>query len=150
MNSAEVCRYVCSAFGNFERQHRPGIRPDQSWDDLRSELLTWVQKINQDVAFAGLFSILSSGDRYQYQYIAGELLDKANIACPLPLEEFLRRILPHWNLSADTVPRYAARVFGREVVLVLVDNLVKNGSIWPSPGTLDGFRYHLAHCADAS
>ena len=76
-------------------------------------MLIWIREIDQDVAFAGLLSILESERRYQYQDIAGELLDKANIPCPLSLGDFMRKVLPLWNLSAATVPRYAARVFGR-------------------------------------
>jgi len=106
-------------------------------------LLIWIREIDQDVAFAGLLSILESERRYQYQDIAGELLDKANIPCPLSLGDFMRKVLPLWNLSAATVPRYAARVFGRETVLRLMHELKASGATWPSRGTLDGVCYHL-------
>ena len=125
-----------------------GVEP-QGWEPLRAALVAWVRGINPAVTFAGLVSILESEPRYPYQDIAGEMLDKAGIACPLSLEEFMHRVLPLWDLSAGTVPRYAARVFGRKTVLDLVGELKASGATWPGRGTLDGVCYHLgAHPAE--
>jgi hypothetical protein len=142
MSPAEVHRYVCSAFDDFLQRRAAGVGP-QNWAPLRADLVAWVRGIDPAIAFAGLVSILESEPRYPYQDIAGELLDKAGIACPLSLEEFMQRVLPHWDLSAGTVPRYAARVFGREAVLRLMRRLKASGAAWPGRGTLDGVRYQL-------
>jgi hypothetical protein len=139
---AEIHRYVCSAFDDFQRRCLESVGPN-NWASLQADLVTWVRGIDQAVVFAGLLSILESERNYQYQDIAGELLDKGSIACPLSLEDFMRRVLPLWNLSAGTVPRYAARVFGRDAVLTLVRDLKGSGVTWPGRGTLDGVRYHL-------
>jgi hypothetical protein len=148
MNAVEVHRYVCSAFDEYERRRFAGVGP-QNWEVLRADLLVWARGIDPEVAFAGLLSILESERRYAYQYIAGELLDKADILCPLPLEELMRRVLPLWDLSAGTVPRYAARMFGRDAVLTLMRGLKARGDTWPGRGVLDGVRYHLGeHPAD--
>jgi hypothetical protein len=106
-------------------------------------LVSWVRLLDQDVAFAGLLSILELERRYQYQDIAGELLEKAGILCPLSLEDFMRNVLRLWDLSAGTVPRYAAREFGREKVLSLMHDLATRGAAWPNRETLDGVCYHL-------
>jgi hypothetical protein len=142
MSPAEVHRYVCSAFDEFVNRRLAGVG-SQDWDSFRAELLAWVRAIDQEVSFAGLVSILESERRYQYQDIAGELLDKGNIVCPLSLEDFMQRVLPLWDLSAATVPRYAARVFGREAVLTLMRKLKTSGVTWAGPGTLDGVCYRL-------
>ncbi len=107
-----------------------------------------MREVDPDTAFAGLLELLESENRYAYQDIAGELLDKGGIPCPLSLADFLRGVLPRWASSAGTVPRYAARVFGRDVVLAHVRNLRAAGVDWPSPGALDGVRYQLGEHLD--
>ena len=142
MTPGEVHRHVCEAFDEFERRRYEGVGLD-NWEPLRADLVAWVRGIDQATAFAGLLELLMSEHRYAYQDIAGELLDKGGVPCRLPLADFLRRVLPLWDLSAGTVPRYAARVFGREAVLAHVRNLQALGVTWPSRGALDGVQYQL-------
>jgi hypothetical protein len=142
MTSAEVHRHVCAAFDEFERQRFEGVGPN-NWEPLRAALVAWCRGINPATAFAGLLKLLESDRWYAYQDIAGALLDKADVPCPLSVAEFLRRVLPLWDLSAGTVPRYAARVFGREAVLAHVRELQAAGASWPGRGALDGVRYQL-------
>jgi hypothetical protein len=140
---------VCAAFDEFERRRFEGTAPP-NWEPLRAELVSWVRRVEPGVAFAGLLALLESERRYAYQDIAGELLDRGDIPCPVPLAEFLRRVLPVWDLSAGTVPRYAARVFGRGEVLEGVRGLKAAGAEWPARGALDGVRYWLdEHPGDA-
>jgi hypothetical protein len=142
MTHEEVHRHVCAAFDEFERRRFEGIGPN-NWEQLRADLIAWVRDVDPATAFAGLLELLESESRYAYQNIAGELLDKGAIPCCLPLADFLRRVLPLWDLSAGTVPRYVARVFGREVVLRHVRELQALGVSWPARGALVGVRYHL-------
>jgi hypothetical protein len=143
MTPGEVHRHVCAAFDEFERRAYAGAGPT-SWNALRANLVNWVRGIEPAAAFAGLLELLESETRYQYQDLAGELLDEGGIPCPLPLADFLRRVLPRWDLSAGTVPRYAARAFGREAVLGHVRDLQAAGASWPARGALSGLLYHLA------
>ncbi len=142
MTPGEVHRHVCAAFDEFERRRIEGVGPTH-WGPLRADLVDWVRRVSPAIAFAGLVELLESESRYAYQDIAGEMLDKADIACQLSLEAFMRRVLPRWDLSAGTVARYVARVFGREQVLALMRELKESGVTWVGPGTLDGVRYHL-------
>jgi hypothetical protein len=142
VNEAEIHRYVCPAFDEFRRRRFKGVGPE-NWEDLRAELLIWAKRLDPAIAFAGLLSILELRREYAYQDIAGELLEKASIPCPLSLDEFMRRVLPLWDLSASTVPRYASHAFGREAVLGFIRELERSGAVWPGKGTLDGVRYHL-------
>ncbi len=114
-----------------------------NWEPLRADLVIWVRGIDSATAFAGLLNLLESERRYQYQDIAGELLEKGEIPCPLSLSEFLRRVLPLWDLSAATVPKYAAREFGRDAVLKHLHQLLADEVPWASRDQIDTMRYHL-------
>jgi hypothetical protein len=116
MRPAEIHRHVCQAFDTFV-QHRIEGHGPPNWDVRRADLAGWIRGLDASVAFAGLLSILESESRYQYQDLAGELLTRGGIPCPLALPEFMRRAFSLWNPSASSVPRYAAQVFGREVIL---------------------------------
>lgn len=142
MTPGEVHRHVCRSYDEFERRRFEGRGPTNS-EPLRAELVSWVRGIEPAVAFAGLLEVLEAESRYVYQDIAGELLDAGGVPCPLTLAEFLRRVLPRWDLSAGTVPRYAARVFGHAAVLAHVLDLRAAGVDWTARGALDGMRYHL-------
>src|SRR4051812_48565145 len=113
MNPVAIHRHVCSAHDDFLRRRFEGTGP-QDWALLRAELLAWAKGLDSAAAFAGLLSILESERGHAcvdaYQQLAGELLTKANVPCPLSLDEFMRRVLPLWNLSAAAVPGYVARV----------------------------------------
>ncbi len=89
----------------------------KNWDDLQNRLLRWVQNLDQDVAFSGLVWILENQTRYQYQLLAGELLNQAALKSPMPLPELLGRIVPTFELSAKTVPRFLSNLFGRDAVV---------------------------------
>ena len=71
--------------------------------------------MESEVAFDGLFQVLATETRYQYQWLAGDLLLRASIPCPLTLADFVMRVAPHFNSSANTVPKYLGVVFGEEV-----------------------------------
>ena len=146
MNPAEIHRHICSAFDAFANAFGnrtvPGLMP-MRWEQLIADLLNWLRGIDQALVFAGLLSILETEHQYLYQSVAGELLEKTGISSPIPIEEFLQRVLPLWNLSVGTVPRYAARSFGRETVLAFVHRLKTSNAIWANRGKLDAFTYHL-------
>jgi hypothetical protein len=89
----------------------------KEWEDLKTRLLNWVQRLDPDVAFAGLLWILENQSRYQHQLVAGELLDRASLHSPIPLPELLHRIAPQFNLSAETVPQFLSHEFGRDAVV---------------------------------
>jgi hypothetical protein len=142
MSPSEVHRHVCAAFDEFQQRC---LQSDgtQTWEHFLDDLIAWIGQVEPSVAFAGLLSILESEQQYVYQNIAGELLDKVSIDCPLSLEGFMRRVLPVWNVSVASVPRFAARTFGCDAVLMLMRNLKAGGVTWPGRGTLDGVRYQL-------
>src|SRR5205085_235514 len=104
MSPSDVHRYVCSAFDEFQQRRLQGDC-SQTWEHLRDDLTAWIWRIDSSVAFAGLLSILELERQFTYQNIAGELLDKTKLACPLSLEDFMRRVLPVWNVSVAAVPR---------------------------------------------
>jgi hypothetical protein len=148
MSPMGVHRHVCEAYDELARRRLEGGGP-ANWELLRADLVLWARGIDATVAFAGLLSVLESERRHAYQHIAGEWLDKADIPCPLSPPELMRRVLPLLDLSAGTVPRYAARVFGRETVRAFVRDLRSAGACWPGRGTLDAVRHWLGeHPAD--
>jgi hypothetical protein len=111
----EIGRHILDCINRFLEQHPAGN--ERNWNDLKDRILRWGQELNPDVAFAGLLWILETQTRYQYQLVAGELLDRASLKSPLPLHDLLVRIIPHFEESAKTIPKYLSNSFGRDAVI---------------------------------
>jgi hypothetical protein len=125
---SELGEAVVACVDRFLNQHPAGN--NKNWNDLKARLLHWVQGAEATVAFDGLLWILENYDGYQYQMVAGELMQRASLASSLPLDELLRRLLPNFEESARTVPAYIQCVFGKEAVLRTLDELEK-GTVDP-------------------
>jgi hypothetical protein len=111
---AEIGGHVVSCVGSFLDCFPNGNA--KNWDDLKNKLFRWVQHLDPDVVFAGLLWILENQSRYQYQLVAGELLDRASLKGDLSLSDLLGRILPNFEESANTVPKYLCNAFGHKAV----------------------------------
>jgi len=120
---SELGQAVVACVDRFLNQHPLGN--NKNWNDLKARLLRWVQGIEAALAFDGLLWILENYDRYQYQLVAGELMQRASLPNSLPLDELLRRLLPRFEESARTIPGYIRTVFGKEAVLFTLDGLEK-------------------------
>lgn len=101
-----------------------GTNPNtKNWNDLKDKLYQWISLIEPSLAFAALLWILETHTRYQYQLVAGELLDRASLPCKLTLPELMARVLPKFNASAKTVPQYLRRQFGRDALISCLEKL---------------------------
>lgn len=142
MSPFDVAHHLCTTFDDFAER---AIRPDgpNNWNGLRDDLFAWISNLDTGVAFDGLFHVLETQTRYQYQWLAGDLLQRASIPCPLTLDDFITRVAPRFNASADTVPKYLGATFGKNAVLTRLRDLrsTENDSHWVS--ALDSMRYGL-------
>jgi hypothetical protein len=118
---AEIGGHVVFCVGSFLDRF-PNGNP-KNWDELKEKLFRWVQHLDPNVAFAGLLWILENERRYQYQLVAGELLDRASLKGDVPLPELLGRILPHFEESANTVPKFLCGTFGQKAVGETLDEM---------------------------
>ena len=114
------------------------------WEALREELLTWIRSIPPGEAFAGLTFAIETHDRYQVQWIAGDLFLQAGIPCNLSVVEWLERVVTRFNLSANTVIRYGKSVFGRQELTDAVKAaLAEDRSAGPRKNRLETMLYWL-------
>lgn len=126
MNSEDIAQSLTQSFERFITQSPTGER----WEVLRDELLTWIQGFPKEEAFAGLISAIETSERYQIQWLAGDLLLRAAIPCPLPLNEWLERVIANLNASADTVVRYSRSAYDRDTLVAAVNAaLEKNDAV---------------------
>jgi hypothetical protein len=116
MNPEDVAHHVCKSFDDFAARATKREAPTTR-DGLRDELCKWVFSVETDVAFDGLLHILETRTRYQYQWLAGDLLLRASVPCRIDLDEFIARVLPGFDASAETVPKYLAKSFSERRVL---------------------------------
>ena len=54
----------------------------------------WVQQLEPMLALDGLLWVLEHHSEYQIQMVVGELLQRASVGCPIPLDDLLSRLLP--------------------------------------------------------
>ncbi len=139
MTAAEVGEHVCRSFERFSADGPSPLR----WEDLRGCLLAWVAGLPPDEAFDGLMWILQHRGRYQEQWLAGDLLCRASLSCPLGPADFLERVTPNLDASADTVAQYAVQAFGRDAVLATLSNLLTSSSDAKRVATVNNLRYWL-------
>ena len=102
---------------------RHSDRNARNSNDLKDKLLKWIRRVEPSLAFAALLWILETHTRYQYQLVAGELLDRASLPCPLTLAQLMARVLPKFEESAKTVPQFLRRQFGRDAVILCLERL---------------------------
>jgi hypothetical protein len=122
----EIGRHVLFCVNRFLEQHPSGN--SKNWNDLKNSLFRWVQKLDPELGFSGLVWILKSQTRYQYQLVAGELLDRACLKGTVPLPELLEQIVPQFEESASTVPIYLANSFGKDTVVECLETFAQNSS----------------------
>lgn len=135
----DVHQYVCAAFAEFI-SNEPS---DSKWEALRNDLLHWVQALPEDVAFNGLLRVLQREGRYQLQLLAGDLLHRGHIRCPMAAADLIAAVAPGLNESANTVAWYLEGSFGREAVVKALDDL---RGVTDDPAVIAGIqsiRYHL-------
>jgi hypothetical protein len=111
------------------------------WNLLRERLFKFVLTLSVQDAFGGLILTCES-IRYQHQLLAGELLLRAEIECTMPLREALVRIIPNFNDSADSVPKYFGKCFGPELVIDELKVIGRNMTN-KERRTLSSIAYHL-------
>lgn len=130
----------------FKRQP---LGNDKNWNDLTARLARWVQRCDPKLSFDGLLWVLEHHTRYQYQSLAGELLGRTSLPCPIPLDELLRRVLPGFEESAHSVPAYIRRVFGRDAVLASLRRLEDAGADSVLMGKIRTMRWWMGADAEA-
>ncbi len=77
--------------------------------------------------FDGLFHVFCFGDSVEdslaAQKMAGELLLELDPKCPISAPELLARSMTQWDRSAEELPFYALRQFGKEVLLAAIADM---------------------------
>lgn len=142
MSPEDVAHHVCKSFDAFVERAANREVPS-NWDGLRDELCKWVFDVDTEVAFDGLLHILETRTRYQYQWLAGDLLLRATVPCRIGLDEFIARVLPGFNASAETVPKYLAKSFTEHRVLDTLRLLRSREIDAGRRARLDAMRYWL-------
>jgi hypothetical protein len=144
----ELGQAIVACIDRFLNQHPAGN--NKNWIDLKARLLRWVKQVEPAFAFDGLLWILENHDRYQYQLVAGELLQLASLASSLSLDELFRRVLPTFEKSASSVPAYIRNVFGKVTVLRTLDELEKATADPRLIGKIQTMRYWMGAMQDSS
>jgi hypothetical protein len=138
---SQLGQLVITSVDRFLNQHPTGN--NKNWNDLKARLSRLLQGTEATLAFDGLLWILENHNGCQHQMVAGELLQRASLVSTLPLKELLRRLLPNFEESARTVPAYIRWVFGKEAVLLTLDEL-ENATVDPLPvGKIKTMRYWM-------
>jgi hypothetical protein len=137
----EVARRILEAVDEF--LNRRPLGNDKGWEELKSQLLAWVEAHDSNVAFSGLLWILETQSRYQYQLVAGEILDRASLAGNVALPDLLRRILPQFNASARTVPRWLCNTYGRSAVSQTLKEISSRSQPEELAGKVRSMLYHV-------
>ena len=137
----EIGQHVLDCIDQFLEKHPAGNQ--KNWDDLKGRLLRWVQTLNPELAFSGLLWILETQTRYQYQLVAGELLDRASLKSSLPLTDLLGKIVPQFEESAHTVPTFLSKSFGRDSVVECLREMRRRPSSARTAGKIDTLLYWL-------
>nr|BAJ06967.1 hypothetical protein [uncultured bacterium] len=87
----------------------------------RREFAILQERFGDELLFEALYLVFCDpsppGNPYEHQNFAGELLVNLNPSCPIPVVEFLRATLPHWNRSVEQLPVYVQLQFGREATV---------------------------------
>ena len=114
---------------------------DRRWNELRADLTRWTMSLPRSIAFEGMTWVLENREGYQEQWLAGDLLLRASLPCPLPMITFVQRILPRLNASADTVVKYMVVLYGREAVDEVVTRLRREAKGSEESSRLDTILY---------
>ena len=120
MSPAQVGQRVCDAFDEFAA-HQPS---NAKWDELRNRLLLWFGALDEQLAFDGMVWVLEHSLRYQHQQLAGELLARRGVPLPTSPSEFIRRVAPMLNASANEVMKYLRSQAGDDVAQQAVRSLI--------------------------
>jgi hypothetical protein len=121
MNPEDIVQFLKLSFERFISDSPT----TEKWDALRNELLNWIKRLPPEEAFAGLISTIESCDRYQIQWLAGDLLQRGAIPCRLPLNEWLDRVAGNLNASATTVVDYASLMYGHNALIAAVNTALE-------------------------
>jgi hypothetical protein len=137
----EIGQHVLDCIDQFLEKHSHKNR--KNWEDLKDRLLRWVQSLDPDLAFSGLLWILETQTSYQYQLVTGELLDRASLKSSVPLPDLLEKIVPKFEESAHTVPKFLSKSFGRDPVVECLREMRRRTSSARTAGKIDTLLYWL-------
>jgi hypothetical protein len=123
---AAVGQHVVAVVELFNKQHP--LSNEKNWNDLTLRFVRWVQQLEPMLALDGLLWVLEHHSEYQIQMLVGELLQRASVGCPIPLDDLLSRLLPGFEESARSIPIYLRGVFGKDAVLSSLGRLEEGGA----------------------
>lgn len=137
MSPQEVGQTVCHEFDCFA-EHSPTTA---GWNELRERLLIWFRSVDEPLAFDGMMWVFEHSRRYQHQQLAGELLKRRSIPLPISAREFIQRIAPGLDASANEVVRYFVAQIGKETAQQELNAVIRGAT---DAQMRDGLR-HLSY-----
>jgi hypothetical protein len=146
LNPKDIRLHLCEAFDEFIEDRPSSLK----WKQLQDSLLDWIRQVQPAIAFDGLLLVLERETRYQYQWLSGNLLLRAKISCLIDVDEFISRVAPNLNASAETVPKYLGSTFSVVVVLETLNRIRSATKDDRLVRGIDSMRYHLGEHPGAS
>jgi len=115
MNKTDVTRLIINSASRF------GSRNPQQICQLRDRL----SKVDGSFVALGLLDVFLDSDlppkESAAQELAGELLETAILLAPESLENYIRAVLPRYELSVQQLPKYLARTVGLRTLIETLD-----------------------------